>query len=106
MKTSEVFRRVRLHLSNAWTPELPAHKRYICMALHELYLRGAIGDRDRTKGRRLIRAHLGGKYSLEHWLWCKHDISVGYNKLDVRKSIVTRKAWLTHLIEHYESKGD
>lgn len=105
MKTSEVFRRVRLHLG-AGKKDAANHKRYICHALRELYLRGMIGDRDRTKGQRLIRAHLEDKGSLEHWLWDKHDIQPRYTNVYIRKIMATRKAWLTHLIEHYEAKGD
>lgn len=106
MKTSEVFRKVKLHLTDKWTNETPADRRYICMAVAKLYLNGMIGDKDRTRCRRLVLAHLGGKYSLERWLWVNHDISVGYTRADINKSIVTRKAWLDHLIEHYENKGD
>lgn len=106
MKTSEVFRRVRTHLRINWTHETPSHRRYICTALAQLYLDGMIGDKDRTKGIRVIRAHLDGYASLESWLLDKHNIEVRYSNADVRKIMATRKAWLTHLIEHYEAKGD
>ena len=106
MKTSEVFRRVKLHLTDKWTELTPTDRRYICMALTKLYLNGMIGDRDRTRCRRLIRAHLDNAFSLEHWLWLNHKIHVSYTPADINKSIVTRKAWLDHLITHYETKGD
>jgi len=106
MKTSEVFRRIRLHLCDEWTPDTQSHRRYICYAAHYLYLISAIGDRDRTRIKRLIRGHLDGCATLEHWLHQNHNIScarsVRYNK----KIMATRKAWLTHLIEHYSHKGD
>lgn len=106
MKTSEIFRRVRTHLRTNWTQITPAHRRYICTALAQLYLNGVIGDKDRTKGIRVIRGHLDGKHSLEHWLHDNHGISVPYSNDAVRKIMATRKAWLTHLIEHYEAKGE
>lgn len=106
MKTSEVFRKVKLHLTDKWTRDTPADRRYICMAVSKLYFNGMIGDRDRTRCRRLIMAHLGGKYSLEHWLWVNHNIGVLHTREHINKSIVTRKAWLDHLINHYEAKGD
>lgn len=104
MKTSEVFRRVRLHLSDTDTGM--AHQRYICYALNALYFRGMIGDRDRTRCKRLIRVHLEGKETLEHWLYDNHGIRMEYKTRYFRKIMTTRKAWLTHLIEHYEAKGD
>ena len=105
MKTSEVFRRVRLHL-RADGGAMQSHQRYICYALNYLYLSGAIGDRDRTRGKRVIRTYLQGKGSLEHWLCDNHGITgMGYAWYD-KKIMATRKAWLTHLIEHYEAKGD
>lgn len=106
MKTSEALRRIRLHLCDEWTPDTQAHRRYICYATHYLYLVGAIGDRDRTRIKRLIHTLLGTAQTLEWWLYENHNIScarsVRYNK----KIMATRKAWLTHLIEHYSHKGD
>lgn len=104
LKTSEVFRRVRLHLRDGGA--MQSHQRYICYALDELYLRGVIGDLDRTRCKRYIRIHLDGKGSLEHWLHDNHGITgMGYQWYN-KKIMATRKAWLTHLIEHYEAKGD
>lgn len=104
MKTSEVFRRVRLHLCDGNYTH--THKRYICNALHYLYLTGAIGDRDRTRCKRYIRTHLDGKHSLEHWLYDNHGIRFIHTPAYNKKIMATRKAWLTHLIEHYSHKGD
>ena len=106
MKTSEALRRVRIHLCDDWTPDTPSHKRYICYAAHILYLSGAIGDRDRTKVKKLIRVLLGRAQTLEWWLYEHHGISCARTKRYNKKIMTTRKAWLTHLIEHYEAKGD
>ena len=106
MKTSEIFRRVRTHLSDTLKPKTPAHKRYICYALNELYLRGMIGDVDRTRGKKLVHLYLDGSATIEMWLWKYHDIPFATSPRYKRKIMATRKAWLTHLIEHYEAKGD
>jgi len=104
MKTSEVFKRVKIHLCDGHYTH--AHKRYICSALHYLYLMGAIGDRDRTRCKRLICTHLGDTHSLEHWLMQNHGIRFRHSLEYTKKIMATRKAWLDHLITHYETKGD
>ena len=104
LKTSEVFRRVRSHLCDGEYKH--THKRYICSALHYLYLVGAIGDVDRTRCRRYILKHREGHVSLEAWLYDNHDIRFEHTLAYNKKIMATRKAWLTHLIEHYEAKGD
>ena len=105
MKTSEVFRRVREHLGDEGY--LYSHERYICYALHYLYfIKKTIGDRDRTRCRKYIRLHLDGCASLEHWLYQNHRIQSTNTPRYQKKIMATRKAWLTHLIEHYANKGD
>ena len=104
LKTSEVFRRVRMHLRDGGA--MQAHQRYICFAINALYFMGMVGDVDRTRAKCVIRAQLQGKKSLEQWLFDNHNITgMGYAWYD-KKIMATRKAWLTHLIEHYEAKGD
>ena len=105
MKTSEVLRRVRNHLKDGGY--MLMHERYICFAIDHLYFFAkTIGDRDRTRLKRLIRTTLGGQSSLEAWLSEKHDIPITNTTAYNEKIMTTRKAWLTHLIEHYEAKGD
>lgn len=104
MKTSEVFRKVKAHLLNEGY--MMSHERYICYALNELYMRAKIGDLDRTRCKRFIRAHLDNCASLEAWLCEKHDIPVTNTPRYKKRIMATRKAWLDHLITHYETKGD
>jgi hypothetical protein len=104
MKTSEVLRRVRNHLSDEGY--MHNHERYICFALHRLYLLSSIGDRDRTRVQSFVRAHLDGCQSLEHWLERHHGKPITNTPAYKKKIMATRKAWLTHLIEHYSHKGD
>jgi hypothetical protein len=104
MKTSEVLRRVRVHLVDDGSGM--AHHRYICYALSELYMRGYIGDRDRTRVKRLILSYLDGAQTLEEWLVANHAIACEDTPEYKIKIMATRKAWLGHLIEHYEGKGD
>ena len=107
MKTSEALRRVRGHLVDVWSIDTPMHKRYICYAANEAYLRGYIGDRDRTKVKKIINTLLGsGAGTLEWWLYEHHNITCTRSPRYNKKIMATRKAWLTHLIEHYEAKGD
>lgn len=105
MKTSEALRRVREHLGDG-EPDMPSHKRFICYATNEAYLRGYIGDKDRTKVKKLIRTLLGEHRTLEMWLEERGVVDMVYSTRYCKKIMTTRKAWLTHLIEHYESKGD
>lgn len=105
MKTSKVLQRVLLHLGDKGF--LPVHQKFICSALDFLYYPiGVIGDRDRTRVKKLIRGHLDGEVSLNVWLLNKHGIKPAYTHQYTRKIMATRKAWLAHLIEHYQSKGD
>jgi hypothetical protein len=105
MKTSEVLRRVREHLGDeGW---MWAHERYTCYALDFLYFKArVIGDKDRTRVKRLVRQHLGDAPSLEIWLVDNHGVKFTNTHAYIKKIMATRKAWLTHLIEHYSHKGD
>lgn len=106
MKTSEVLRRVREHLYYGRNYSV-AHQHFICEAINYLYYEAkVIGDRDRTRVKKLIAAMLLPQRTLEEWLVVNHGIACTYT-LDYRQKIMTtRKAWLDHLIEHYEAKGD
>ena len=106
MKTSEVLRRVRLHLSDG--EEFPvSHRRCICFALEYLYYEAkVIGDRDRARVKKMIESMLLPAVTLDHWLLLNHGIPYQRTKKYRMKVMTTRKAWLTHLIEHYEAKGD
>ena len=107
MKTSEVLRRVREHLGDGHDIAMPTHKRYICYALAYLYSEvKVISDRDRARVKKRIEMHLDGYVTLENWLDCWHNIPLTNTKPYRIKIMATRKAWLTHLIEHYEAKGD
>lgn len=106
MKTSEVFTRVRAHLRE-YAPENSVHTRYLCYAIEYLYYDvKVIGDRDRTRCLRIVGALLGDAHTLEDWLHRQHNIKPTYTKRYRKKLHVTRCAWLTHLIQHYQSKGD
>ena len=106
MKTSEVFKRVRAHLRE-YSPKTPFHTRYICYALDYLYYQAkVIGDRDRLRCKRIVWALLGDTNTLEDWLHKRHNIKPTYTKRYRKKLHATRHAWMTHLIQHYQSKGD
>ncbi len=107
MKTSEVFKRVRQHLYNGKDDCRPTHRHFICEAIKYLYYEAkVIGDMDRTRAQRIIIAELQPHHTLEDWLAKQHKIIPTYTPAYRRKIMVTRKAWLTHLINHYQSKGD
>lgn len=104
MKTSEALTRVREHLRDGGY--MVAHERWGCYAAEFLYKRGVIGDRDRTKVKKLLRKHLDGYSSLESWLEYEHGIRINHIPAYTFKIMTTRKAWLDHLITHYEARGD
>lgn len=105
MKTSEVFRRVRGYLRDEG--HMLSRERYICYAIDALYfVEQEIGDRDRTRCKRIVMGLLAPANSLEHWLEDNHRKGITNTPAYKRKIMATRKAWLTHLIEHYEAKGD
>lgn len=106
MKTSEVFKRVRAHLRE-YAPNRAFHTRYVCYALDYLYYQAkVIGDRDRLRCKRIVWALLDGAQTMEDWLHKKHGIKMTGTKRYRKKIHATRHAWMTHLIEHYQRKGD
>ena len=105
MKTSIVLRKVKDHLRDEGF--MVFHERYICYAIGWLYyVDASIGDRDRTRVKKLVLTHLEGSPSLERWLERHHGIEMTNTTDYKRKVMATRKAWLDHLIQHYEAKGD
>ena len=106
MKTSEVFRRLRNHL-RPYDPINPTHTRYLCHAIQYLYYEAkVIGDRDRTRCIKIVDGLLAPYHTLEDWLNKTHGVKLTYTNKFRQRMHITRKAWLTHLIEHYEAKGD
>jgi len=106
MKTSEVLRRVRLHLKYGGE-YVGMHRHFICEAINYLYYEAkVIGDRDRTRVKKIVVSMLRPQWSLEDWLDKQHNIECTHTPEYRRKIMATRKAWLTHLIEHYSHKGD
>lgn len=103
MKTSEVFKRVKVHME---MDGCMAHFHYICYALNELYFRGYIPDVKRTKCKRIVLNLIKPCASLSEWLLANHRIPMEHTNEYHRKIKATRLAWLDHLIEHYEAKGD
>lgn len=105
MRTSEILRRVLWHLADGG--QMPAHRRYVCFALKWLYADAkVISDSDRARVQKLIYGHLDRCNTLEQWLKVRHNIEFDYTPEYRTKIMTTRKAWLTHLIEHYSHKGD
>ena len=105
MKTSEVFRKVKDHLLDEGY--MQHHERYICYAITELYFKKkTIRDKDRVRCKRIVMELLAPASSLEHWLDMHHRKEITNTPRYKRKIQATRKAWLDHLIQHYEEKGD
>jgi len=105
MKTSIVLRRAKDHLRDGG--HMMTSERYVCYAIDWCYFIGKnIGDRDRTRVKKLMWAHLGGAPSLEVWLQIHHRKEITNTPRYKLKIMATRKAWLDHLIEYYEAKGD
>ena len=103
MKTSEVFKRVKVHME---MDGCMAHFHYICYALNELYFRGYIPDVQRTKCKRIVLNLIAPANTLNDWLERNHGIPMEHTSAYHKKIKATRLAWLDHLIEHYEAKGD
>ena len=91
MKTSEALRKT---LDNLWDGWSDRGERYGCWAAHEAGTKEIVCP--------ILLKLLDGAGSLEAWLKRK-GIHVGHRFVKVQ---ATRDAWLTHLIEHYESIGD
>lgn len=106
MKTSEVFSRVRNHL-RPYQLANPIHTRYLCYAIEYLYYESrVIGDRDRTRVKKIVNDLLAPQHTLEDWLNKTHGVKLTYTKNFRQRMHITRMAWLAHLIQHYEAKGD
>lgn len=105
MKTSEVFRRVKAHLLDEGF--MYPHERYICYTIEHLYYqKKTIGDRDRTRCKRIIMELLAPARSFEQWLDMHHRKDITNTTRYKKRIMATRKAWLDHLITHYETQGD
>jgi len=105
MKTSEVFRKVKALLRDEGY--MQKHERYICYALEALYYhKKTIGDRDRTRCKKIVMKLLHPAHSLEHWLDMNHRKEITNTPRYQKRIMATRKAWLDHLITHYEAQGD
>lgn len=105
MKTSKAFKIARNKLWDGYGTICPPGKeRYICYALTAggRYRSPAVRE-DFLRAERIIMTLLGGYVALELWLAGVHGIG-WYGQTP--KLQATRKAWLDHLIEHYESMGD
>jgi len=100
MKTSKVFKAAKAQL---WDGEgdwcRTDKEKFICIAI---WGTPNIRDGDKIKARRIVENLLGGHDTLEGWLSATHQIKA-YN--DRPKIQQTRRAWLDHLINHYESIG-
>lgn len=101
MKTSKVFKAAKKGLWNGKSDWFATGKnRFICGSIWQA---PNICAEDKRKAINIV-AHLLGKFeTLEGWLLSNHQISA-YQ--DQPKAQETRRAWLDHLINHYESIGD
>ena len=99
MKTSEAFRRT---LKKLWDGVgEPIKQRYICRAASHA------GDSVFRIVEPIISRRLGRHIYLDGWLIEQGiDIEDKHGTNNHQKLQATRKEWLLHLIEHYESKGD
>lgn len=101
MKTSEVFKRAKAKLQVAKKSE--GKERFICYALN----RTEASNHDIQMAKNIVRDLLCGCVTLESWLSAKHGVKQNcYTLAGTKKMQATRHAWLDHLIEHYEAKGD
>jgi hypothetical protein len=100
MKTSKIFRAAKAQLWDGEGHWLARKKdRFVCHAIDASNAR----DRDKLKAKRIVDDLLGEHETWENWLFSNHQIKA-YQ--DMPRAQETRRAWLDHLIEHYESLGD
>jgi len=101
MKTSKVFKAATQHLWNGEGDWFASGKeRFICHAILDA---PKVSDRDKYRARRIVEDLLGPHESLEGWLLSNHQIRAYQAPVKTQE---TRRAWLDHLINHYESIGD
>ena len=105
MKTSKAFKIARNKLWDGYGTICPFGKeRYICYALTASWKHRLPAVReDFLRAEKIIMDLLGGYVTLERWLAGVHGIYWCGQKPKLQ---ATRRAWLDHLIEHYEAKGD
>jgi len=101
MKTSKVFKAAKKGLWNGEGNWFAIDKnRFICCSIWES---PNICEEDKLKALNIVAHLLGRHETLEAWLFAKHQIRA-YK--DYPQAQETRRAWLDHLIAHYESIGD
>lgn len=104
MKTSEALRSVLPFLWNG-KGKYPSERgkyyqseRFLCQAAM------SAGYDVRSKVQPILLGLLEGTETLESWL--REKYSIYWTIKDLPKLQTTRKAWVEHLIVHYESIGD
>ena len=97
MKTSEVFKRAKKHLSTG--PNNWGKPEYICYAIEK----ARCSEVDKARATEIIMAGLAGWVTFGSWLENEKGIK---NDRTGEKLQTTRHAWLDHLITHYSNIGD
>ena len=101
MKTSKIFKEALKFLWDGIEPKSKTKGKYVCGCVEHVKHKYIINVDYQIK---IINKLLNDHYTLETWLFHEHLISP---TLDNPSQIqATRKAWLEHLINHYESIGD
>lgn len=109
MKTSEVFKLAKQHLSTTGDWFAPGSS-YICIAIEN-----STQDNDwdaGEKARAIVQQRLGEYYTFEDWLHKEHGIHRGpYVKAGTVRQFrdkvqATRHAWLDSMIQEFAAQGD
>ena len=100
MKTSDIFRAAKLQL---WDGEgsyvVGIKERYVCNTIR---FHSKLSNKEKQKAINIVTKLLAPHDTLENWLLVVHGIACN----DRLKYQQTRRAWLNHLIKHYEKLGD
>ena len=104
MKTSEIFREALKFLWDGIEPKSRTKTKYVCHCLEKVNNKYTINVDLQLK---IIEHLLKKNYTFDNWLRKEKGINTDLEDEQTNiKLQVTRKAWLEHLIKHYESIGD
>ena len=104
MKTSEIFKESLKFLWNGKGKQRARRSIYICYSLEWVSNSYNISVEKQLD---IIENLLKNYSTLDHWLHIECGIRVDAHDMDdIIKLQATRKAWVKHLIKHYESIGD
>ena len=108
MKTSEIFKIAKTHLSVAYEDSLMGPQKFICNSLDLAAYKRQITRDEYHRCQRIVQGRMGDAETIEAWLAHMGHIPTRFlHDKDLCQRIQDyRHAWVDELIREFEAKGD